>query len=523
MKKFLSILLTLCFLMSVSGCSTNEDEGDAVFSGIASVEFSENDEIALYSYKTDAFCPILSDNKANNRMLGIVYDGLISLDDELLPLPELAESWSVLENGNSWVINLREGVKWHDGSAFNASDVVYTVNKIKEHEISIYQYNVSKISKISKVNGNSVKIDLSEPCSTFINLLYFPIIKNNSVGEDENAFQPIGTGAFRFEDRKEGNIYYLVKNDDWWGGKINNDIIEIKMLPDKDTALYAFSSGSIDIAEAEGMDWGKFVDPSSASVVSVETPIYNFIGINHNKSILKMNEVRTAISQVIDRQAIIDEVAMGYAKAVNAPVRTSWYVCKNKELRYVRNTKAAQKTLLDNGWELSKYGYGKKTDEGEQYITFELLINDGNQVRENVAKIIEKNLEEFGIKISIIKLPYDEYKARILNGEYDLFVGSYLISPDLSFDFMLGSGNVFGYSDNEMTKVLNDIKRQTENDMLQEKYSKFINLFEEQNPIIGLYFEDSVMTYSNRIKGDVIPSYFNWYRGIEKLYKGAVK
>ncbi len=522
MKRIFIISLALIMALSICGCEKKDNAAISVSADVKNGGEVIENELSVFSYKPDTFCPVLSNNEANLRMLNIIYDGLISLDDELVPVPELAEKWSVSDDGLEWTIGLRNDVLWHDGEAFDASDVEYTVNEIKKHSESAYYYNVSSIASVSRVNANTIKILLSEPSPNFINLLYFPIIKNNSVGEDIAAFQPIGTGAFIFEDRKEGNIYYLVRNENWWGGKVKSECIKVKMLPDKDTALYAFSSGSIDLTGAEGMDWGKFVDPTASAYVDFQTPIYNFVGINHQNEVLKMNEVRAAVSHAIDRQEIVDEALMGYGKVSIAPIRAEWSMCENKNVKHVRNTKTAQKKLLDNGWETSSNGYRKKVNEKSYELSFEILINEENTVRENIAKIVKKNLEEFGIKISVTKVPYEKYAERISSGDYDMFIGSYSISPDLKFDFMLGEGNIFAYYDEEMAIVTESLKRR-KNEELLTSYTEFINLFEQTNPVIGLCFENSVMIYTSRVQGNIIPSYFDWYRGIEKLYKGADK
>ncbi len=523
MKRLLIALLVFNIIFAC-GCGKTEENKKTDEMVLSETNFSvtpKNEEISIFSYKPDTFCPILSENEANIRMLGIIYESLILLGDEFVAMPNLAEEWSVSEKGLEWRIKLRDGVKWHDGSQFKAADVVYTVNKIKENQNSNYFYNVATVSKVYSSGENTVLFTLDEPNPNFINLLYFPIIKNNSVSEELGAFRPVGTGAFRFEDRNEGNIYYLIRNNDWWGGKAASECIKVKMLPDKNTALYAFASGSIDLTGVDSMDWGKFVDPECASFVKVETPIYNFIGINHKNELLKMQEVRRVISYSIDREKILNEVAMGYGEVVNVPLRSSWFLCENKNGRYVRNTKAAEEILLKNGWEIVKNKYVKRAEGKEHRLKLSILINEDNSVRENIAQIVKKNLEDFGISVNIVKVSYGEYEARIATGKYDIFIGSYLLSPDLNTKHILGEGNWFNFADDEMRSVTEKLNSETEPEKLKSAYTELMNLFEQNCPIIGLYFEDTVMIYTNQLEGKVTPSYFHWYEGIEKLQKGV--
>ncbi len=516
-KRVLSIILIMVLAISVFGCKENSIKNES--------ENKSNDKesLAIFSYKPDTFCPIASNNEANLRMLGIVYDGLISLGDNYVPQPAIAESWQKSDDSLVWTITLRKNATWHDGSDCLARDVIYTINQIKKIENSPYLYNVSNIAEITETGKRSVKITLQKPSTNFVNLLYFPIIKEEAAEIDTANFKPNGTGAYKLEDRNEGNIYYLVRNDHWWGGKAKAETIEVRMLPGGDTALYAFGSGTIDMTPADNMDWGKFVDPTTAEYTDIATPIYNFLGINHKNPQLAMREIRRAISMVVDRDELIDEARMGYGVAANSPVRPEWFICENQKFDYKQNTNAAKKIMEENGWEFKDNLY-RKTEDGVEYkATFSILINEDNTTRENVARMVSKNLEEFGMKINVVRVPYDEYTKRISEGDYDMFIGSMVLTPELDFSGLLGKENMFFFEDEEMEFVMTEMQNKNSDQEMKGAYAELINLFEQVNPVIGLFFENSVMIYSKQIEGDVIPSYFDAYRGIDSLEKGAGK
>lgn len=517
-KRFLILSLVFLMIFSASACTN---------SGISKRFKENNDEqsetLSIFSYKPDTFCPILSNNEANIRMLNIIYDGLVFVNEKNSPLPILAESWSSSEDGLSWTVNLRENVSWHDGSLLSAKDVVYTVKQIKKAEKSVYAYNVANIESFEASGDLRVKFNLLEPNCNFINLLYFPIIKMGEEEIDAVNFKPIGTGPYAFEDRNEGNVYYLVKNKKWWGGEVKTNTIKVKMLPGGDTALYAFGSSSIDLVPADTLDWGKFVDSNESSYVSVKTPIYNFWGINHSSTLLSLNEIRRAASLVIDRDEIVKEARMGYGEVVNSPMRPEWKLSKNQGFDLTKNTDLAKKIMEEAGWTFKDNLYRKQKDGVEYKAEFNILINEENTVRENIARLIQSRLQEFGIKTDILRVSYDEYTKRINEGNYDTFLGSMVISPDLDFSNFLGEGNVFSFEDEEMTFVMENIKQKRNDEEIKSAYAEFINLFEQINPVIGLFFEDSVMLYSNRIIGKVNPSYFDIYSGIETLEKEALE
>ena len=513
MKRIIVLLMTGLLLFSLCGCGKKNINIEQSTSPLNAAD------ISIYSHKPDTLCPIISKNQANIQMLGIVYEGLISLADNLYPEPCLAESVAVSDDGLVWTVNLRQNVQWHDGSAFVAEDVVYTVTQIKKNPDSIYFYNVSNIKNIAVLEQNKLKIEVNEPWSNFVNLLYFPIIKNGAEEIDANAFMPVGTGPYKYEDRKEVNAVYLVKNDNWWGGTPATDMITVKIIPDKSTALYTFGSGGIDMMLADDMDWGKFADPVISSHTTMSTPVFHFIGFNHRNDVLALPEVRCAISYAVDRSKIIDEAMMGYATAATMPIHPDWFVCGNKVIDTNQNKVAAKRALTDNQWQMTDGVYKKIIEESSLSTNLKILYNEENPVRESIATLVEKQLEEQGFAITLEKVKFEEYQARLADGEYDMFIGSYIVSPEIGFSMITSEGNIFGFENERMLQAQNNLKNKRSREEIEEGYGIIIDCFKEINPVAGLFFEDHVTIYNNRIQGGVEPSYFDVYRGIETLLK----
>lgn len=534
MKKILALIMSVVLIFITAGCVENK-ENNISNKNKDSIRVSGG-EISIFSYKPDTLCPIFSKNQANIHMLNAVYDGLVTLPENLYPEAALAESWTVSDDGLKWKLALRQDVVWHDGTLFDAKDVLYTINQIKGNEDSVYSYNVSFIKNIKELSPYEVEFELTEPWSNFVSLLYFPIIK--AEGEiSPSDYKPIGTGPYKFEDRGEGNVFYLVRNKKWWGGKPESDCIVVRMLPDNNTALYAFSSGSIDMTISDDMNWGRFVDPVSASYTSVKTPIFHFLGINHESGALQFPEVRKSISYSIDRQNIIDEVMMGYATPAGIPVHPDWYICGENKMDFPLNKNATREIMGDNDWKLTDGVYTKTVEtletmenyepehgsgrmEAKDYKTeFKVLFNEDNEYRKSMAELLKKSLEPMGFKIILQSVDYEEYAQRIESGDYDIFIGSYIVSPELKFSFILDEGNVFRFNDDMMNNAIKSLRNKTSISGVEEGFDSLIKNFKELNPVIGLFFEDQIMVHSNRIEGEIKPTYFDLYRGIESLRK----
>lgn len=534
-RNFIALIMCIGIILSLSSCDNsdkkdgkNQDSNINVEHTIETEKDSENantsdfapaygGSIAIFSYKPDTLCPILTNNNANMHMLNIVYDGLVDIERDMSLSPSLAESWNISDDAKTFTITLRNNVFWHDGSSFTGDDVKYTIDQIKLNKDSYYVNNVSNISSV-KVQGLSLEIRLREENSEFMRLMSFPIIKKQTGNVSKEGFIPNGTGAFRYEDRNEGNMYHLVRNDSWWNGKAYLDEVTVKLLPDKDTALYSFSSGAIQLAPSENSDWGRFIDSTSDSYFGIPTNKFTFVGINNTNNVLKRDEVRQAISLVINRDEIVSDILMSNGSTASTPISRNSYLFDSENGYKDRNTDEALKCLTDNGWEY-KDGCFELRERTKVYkLKFEILINEENAVREQIASAVSKQLNEFGIKTEIKKVSFENYEKQINSKKYDLFIGTYKLSEDNDFRFMFEKGNIFGFSDDDINETMRNIRLSVTEDGKKQAYSSFQKLFNVKNPIIGICFENDVMLYKTTLDGQLSSVYNDIYKDLDKIY-----
>ena len=251
----------------------------------------------------------------------------------------------------------------------------------------------------------------------------------------------------------------------------------------------------------------------------MSTPVFHFIVFNHRNDVLALPEVRCAISYAVDRSKIIDEAMMGYATAATMPIHPDWFVCGNKVIDTNQNKVAAKRALTDNQWQMTDGVYKKIIEESSLSTNLKILYNEENPVRESIATLVEKQLEEQGFAITLEKVKFEEYQARLADGEYDMFIGSYIVSPEIGFSMITSEGNILGFENEKMLQAQNNLKNKRSREEIEEGYGIIIDCFKEINPVAGLFFEDHVTIYNNRIQGGVEPSYFDVYRGIETLLK----
>lgn len=516
MKKTVSLILAAVLAVLMFSCKS-EDKKENPGKEQTGEALQNGGSITIYSLKDDTLCPILTDNDANRNMLCIVYESLISLNDKMEPKGVLATKWSASDDNLCWTVHIRNGVKWHSGDDFSAQDVVYTVNQIKKNADSSYFYNTERITSVS-AEGDRVIFKLKSPCSNFPNLLTFPIIKNNTHDIDRTYFVPCGTGAYTFSDKNEGNMYYLLKNENWWGkDKANIDEIKVRLLPDSETVMYSFSAGDIDVADTPIGNWGRFVSRSKTRSSSCPSTVYDFLGINHKNKALSKTEVRKALSKAISRRDIVGDIFAGDAEAVNSPIRKDWFMSSGKTVQDAADSEGAEKILTSNEWKKNGDVYRKKIGSSYVNLKFNLIVNEENANQMNMAERVRLDAERAGYAITVIPLSYEEYLNRISSGKYDLFIGSVMLSAELDYSFFLGTGNMFGFEDEKMNDILTKIANADGKKEIKSAYSLIDARFKATVPIVGLCFENFNMIYNGRVHGNLKSVQGNIYNGIYSL------
>ena len=522
MKKVLSFILVVVLSIGLFGCGEKEETGEIagtieIGGSRENFEPVEGGGITTFSYRADTLCPILSNNTENIEMLNIVYEGLVTLDSGLNPVEKLATGWSVSEDGLLWTVNLRDNIHWHDGTSFSARDVIYTVEQIKKSEYSYYKNNVSKVAEIDG-EGNKVYFTLYNPCSNFVNLLTFPVVKYSESDIDKDNFNVCGTGPFVFSKVLEGNYYRLVKNEAWWGGLCFLDEITVKLLPDRDTALYAFTSGEIDICRADSEDWYKNLDSVNTSHLDVGSEEYIFLGLNNKRSPFTDGAVKYALSGMIDREDIIRKILSGKGIPANVPVRDDWFM-GNRDYTPKKNVVHAEEVLENAGWHMNASGnYTKNVDGVYKTIAFDILVNKENDARVKIAEEVAKALSELGVAVTVTKVDFSVYNDRIASGNYDAFIGEYKISPELDFRFMLGEDNIFGYDNPKMYGLILKAKGARTKEEIIESYDEFGQFFRAVQPVIGICFRNDIVVYNTRLKGILNPFGDHCFNDINNIF-----
>ncbi|MCA9847618.1 MAG: ABC transporter substrate-binding protein [Dehalococcoidia bacterium] len=333
-------MLALVALLAISACGGSDDEDSSSGaaseggSGSAASEGSGSGgtlRIAMSAGNIPIPDQFLTEGGEGIRFVGVnVYDGLLNWDTAQgdhppAPIPGLAESWEVADDDLTWTFHLRQGVKFHDGTDFNADAVVFALDRILNPDFEYYQQSqaasgagtTAQIASYEKVDDYTVQIVTKKPWAFFIydaaQLRMPSPTAIQTYGSDEYAKHPVGTGPFKVDVYTEGQVMELVRNEDYWGNVPKLDRIILYPMPEPATRLAALQSGQVDWAEVPPPDSVAQLEAAGFNVLLKGYPHIITYMPNLYREPMNNIKVREAIAYGIDREgmmAIINNVGI---------------------------------------------------------------------------------------------------------------------------------------------------------------------------------------------------------------------
>ena len=263
MKKLACLLLALVMLLSLAACAPASEQtqpadsqtttSDSNSETASSGGSAHRDTLTVaISREPKSLLPYASNDTGTSYITHQIYDALLSTDADMNLLPGLATEWEQIDDTH-YRFKLREGVTFHDGSAFTAEDVLYTFGLNSANEASKSVIGPVDIENSVAEDDHTVVIALSEPYPAFLNICALDlaaIVSKSAMEADPEGYanHPVGTGAFQFDEWATGDHLSFTANKSWWGGEINFDKLVLRYIAEASTRAIEAESGGVDIA-----------------------------------------------------------------------------------------------------------------------------------------------------------------------------------------------------------------------------------------------------------------------------------
>lgn len=470
MRKLLSVVFIIVLACSLAVVSAQDDGNVLVMARAA-------DTTGLDPHTQTAF--------ASFRLLELIYEPLVNLDADLNVVPSLAESWTFAEDGLSLTLNLRQGVKFHNGADFTAEDVVASFNRIlDEATAAAARANYLTIASIDTPDDFTVVFNLSEPDVPLLAALATTnaaIVDSADIESGDVSTVANGTGPFSLENWTPDQTTTLAANADWWGEGPNVDGIEIRIIPDETSILAALRAGTIDFALLnDPLVATLLIDDATIVLNRVPSIAYHVLQLRSVTPPLDSLEVRQAISCAIDRQEVLDTASLGEG-VVTGPLTMAAFALPTDELFcYEKDLDRARELMAQAGME---DGFTLKV----------IAANAEPPTALSEAQSIQAQLAEIGITVEIESLELSVYVDRWLAGDFEAAVALNGGRPDpytMYARYWQSTGNlnnVAGYSDETLDELMASGRAETDPEARYDIFANFQRHLAEQAPWTWLY------------------------------------
>ncbi|MCM3703969.1 glutathione ABC transporter substrate-binding protein [Paenibacillus macerans] len=284
-----------------------------------------------------------------------MYEGLMGFNENMEVVPVLAESYKESEDGLVYTFTLKENVKFHDGTDFNAAAVKANFDRILDENNNLrMRRSFTKVAKVETPDAKTVVVTLTEPYSAFLNKMAMLLIVSpkalEQYGEDISQ-HPAGTGPFKFKEWVQGDRLVVEKNADYWqAGLPKVDSVTFKPVPENGSRVAMLKTGEADFIYPMPTEQVAEMEGSTDNVIErIDSTIVRYVTLNTLKKPFDDIRVRQAINYALDKEAYIKVVKSGEASKLDSTMssKTQYY---SQQTGYDYDLEKAKRLLADAGY-----------------------------------------------------------------------------------------------------------------------------------------------------------------------------
>lgn len=446
-----------------------------------------------------------------------VLEPLIFRDLDLGLIPGLARDWEVSDDGLTWRLYLQEDVYFHDGTPFQAQEVVHNLERIQ----STWPGRLGPVESIEAVSHTMVVLRHERPFAPFLYTLAWPgaaMISPEAINDQGEVLEPVGTGPYLRVSWRPDEEMVLGRNHDYWGGRPLLEEITLKVIPDPTTRMMALEAGEIHMIIDTGGVLPEQVPTlemnEEIEILSVAGAVPHYMTFNTKVPPFDRVEVRQAVMRAIDPESIINYTLEGQGKVMTSMIPYSEREWMHPEDLYSFHEPEVAISLLDEAGGI----------HGEEDVTF-LLASSlvGRWPYQPIAEIVQYQLLNLGIDVHIKVVETGLFWDILGKGEAHISIRPWAgISPYTRlYDWLHSEGSntqsmgIF-FENQRMDELLEELVHTTDEEQARVLSYQVQELAAEEVPILPIYDEVLINAIQRGVKGYTLHPWFtvNW----EEIY-----
>lgn len=450
-----------------------------------------------------------------SQVLKVVFSALTRYrPGDLQPVGDLATSWQPLEGGRVWEFKLKRGVKWHDGARFTAQDVKFTLENVVNPKVrALFRSQLRGLQRVDVVDDTTVRIAFDQPFASLPIVLGFniPIAPRHLLeGKDLNdlsdfAQKPVGTGPFRLKETVKGSHITLEANPDYHDGAPQLKALVFKVIPDINTVVAQLRTGELDLAVVEATHRETLERTPHLGFKVTHLPSTFYVALNNSRWPFTDRLVRQAMALGLNRELLVQRVVKGDSPVAGSPWARAFGQFHNAAIKpYPYDPARARALLSEAGFRPGPDGVliGK---DGRR-LSFELMTDKGNPVREQIALYAQQAWKQLGADV---KLSVEEWSVYIRKGnqlpagDYDARTSWRITSPDPDKTAEYTSGGInnhYAYSNPEVDRLMAEARGLTDQARRVAVYHRIQDLVHQDAPLVWTHYQTEILAMNKRVR-----------------------
>jgi len=451
----------------------------------------------------------------SNRVGRRIVETLVTFPEESTQVVAgLAESWTVSRDGLRYTFKLRKGITFHDGTAFTADAVKFSIdrqtdpehpfNKLGKYPFANYFFGNVKAVEI--VDPSTVEFVLKEPRASFLTILTAAaasIVSPTAAKKfgADYALQPVGTGPFKFASWDRGQRVVLERNPSYWRHAVKIDRVVYRPIVEDQARLTELLTGSLDLIVGTPPDFVSHLEsnPKITLLKQVGAHVW-YLGINNQKKPFDDKRVRQALNYAVNKEAIVRDVLKGTGSLSRGPVLPATWGADSGLKPYPYDPERSRKLLAEAGY-----------PSGFSTALWVPESGSGMQSPVPMSTVIQSNLKAVGITVALQTMEWGAYLAKLRTKEQELFALSWMAGnedPDMVMYPLLHSSqwtptgpNRALYKNERFDELLHQARLTTDQGKRAALYREAQRILVDDPPWIFIDHEIQTAAHAKRVQG----------------------